>query len=319
VLFVQLAGQSRALMATCALSAARHLWPQGRVDILVDPHSQAILRGSLAVDNIYTTPPMRRGLSGASRWVEKLRLVKKLRQTKYDWVFDLTLQGAGRGWALMAGGRHTAAHIYKDTPWWQRLGLTHSHRVDIAGGHPCMADVALLQSAGYKAEELPRVEFDRSFVDWSWVHQNLTQTPILIELSPTLQDKLQNPEKIFAALSGASAVVLIGSQTGIHTPSAKVIGQQLPWPQLAGVVYSSSVVVAQADSPLLALAIACGVPSVALAHSGVPMSPPPWDTPYVQIALPTPDAAEKIATACLRLRQTALDKNLPPQANRTNS
>lgn len=135
ILAIKLADLGDVLNITPALRALRHTFPQARLDVLVNPHTAALLHGSTLVDEVVTFA--KTDFEGASAfrpaaWLPLLRYLRQLRARSYDTVVDFhhltTPLGRAKQRALIMA---TAAGT--------RVGLDNghggwlSHRVTDAG------------------------------------------------------------------------------------------------------------------------------------------------------------------------------------------
>lgn len=262
---------------TPALTAARELFPHAQIDVLVRGGTAGILRGSLALDNIYTTAAPEKNKRGFGQLIKDIRLLSRLRKEKYDWVFELGDNDRGRFMALCLGGKNLAAHNHYGFPFWAYFHFKHKSNLDYGTLHRCQKDVELLRAfCGYKAET-PKMQFDRSFVDWSWAQAHLKGAPIVIHPVTRWRRKMWPIEKWMALvrrLSAEAPIVLTSGPSPDEVTLTRQIASVAPqrvittdgtldWAQMAGLLYSARLLVS-VDTATMHLGAACQTPLVAI-------------------------------------------------------
>ena len=289
ILFIKLRHIGDALIMTPALTAARELWPQGRIDVLVRGGTEGILKGSLALDNIYTTAAPEKNRRGIRQLFKDLRLLWKLRKKKYDWVFELSDNDRGRFMAVAIGGRNLCAHAFKRFPFWALPFFNQKSRTDYSAMHRVQKDVDLLKTTAGYAGGIPLLQFDRSFSDWSWVQKHLKVPPIVIHPVTRWRRKMWPIDKwkLLVERLGQIAPIVITSgpspeevftvrQIALAVPEAAMLTEgRLDWPQMAGLLYSSRLLVTL-DTATMHLGAACQIPLVAIFGPGDPHEFGPW-------------------------------------------
>lgn len=91
ILAIKLADLGDVLNITPALRALRHTFPQAQLDVLLNPHTATLLRGSPLIDNIVIFPKVR--YEGGAvffpwKWPGLWRYLRYIRQRGYDTVVD---------------------------------------------------------------------------------------------------------------------------------------------------------------------------------------------------------------------------------------
>lgn len=306
ILFIKFNNIGDALIMTPALSAARALWPDAQIDVLVRGPSYKILKGSLAIDNIYnqSRPHRNRERFSLRERFYDIRLVSKLRKQKYDYVFELGQNDRGRINAILMGAKHLVTNTAYRCQWWAKpffkkgdvFYWKHNQ------GHRCQMDMeALRASCGYEGPDLP-MSFDRSFVDWSWVQKNVKTAPIVLQPTTRWKRKMwsvANWQKLASSLIDRAPVVVscgpepeeqaMAREIASVAPSRITITEGLmPWDQMAGLLYSARMLVS-VDTAAMHLGSACGVPMVALFG---PTPTDEWGPWHVDCEIVTPSMPE---------------------------
>ncbi|RME81337.1 MAG: glycosyl transferase, partial [Caldilineae bacterium] len=91
ILAIKLADLGDVLNITPALRALRHTYPQARLDVLLNPHTAGLLRGSPLADEVVLFPKTSfEGLDvfHPRSWLPLSRYVRDLRQRRYDTVIN---------------------------------------------------------------------------------------------------------------------------------------------------------------------------------------------------------------------------------------
>lgn len=301
MLFVKLKNIGDALIMTPALTAARELFPTARIDVLVREGTQGILKGSLAIDNLYTSAAPESNKRDPFQLFKDLALIGKLRKEKYDWAFELSDNNRGRTFAYLSGAKNRAAHIAYDFPALLRPFFNHRSGLEYGKVHRCEKDVELLRTfCGYKGET-PALQFDRSFADWTWVQSNLSAAPIVVHAVTRWKRKMwpvENWKKLCAKLCEEAPIVLTSGTSPeeialtrqiaeVNPQKIRVTSGGLDWPQMAGLLYSARLLVS-VDTATMHLGAACQTPTVALFGPTFTQQWSPWQVPHEIIVPPLP-------------------------------
>lgn len=289
LLFIKLKNIGDALIMTPALTVARELFAEAQIDVLVRGGTEGILKGSLAINDIYTSAEPETHKRQRGQFWKDMALVMQLRKKKYDWIFELSDNDRGRIMAAMIGGKNRATHVVRDFPLWAHP-LFNKKTVEPFGKiHRCQKDVELLQVfCGYKGQT-PPMQFDRSFADWSWAQANVAQAPIVMHAVTRWKRKMWPVEKWQALIkdmaevapivltSGASAeeIAMTREMAGAAPGRVTITEGKLNWAQMAGLLYSSRMLLS-VDTATMHLGAACQVPLVALLGPTLEEQWGPW-------------------------------------------
>ncbi len=281
---------------TPALAAARSLWPEATIDVLVRGGTEGILKGSLALDNIYMTAAPEAKKRPMNQFLKDVRLIKSLRKNKYDWIFELSDNDRGRVMTALIGAKERATQTFpKRFPFWAAPIFNHKQPFSY-NYHRCEKDVAVLREFCAFKEETPAMQFDRSFVDWSYAQTYLTEAPIV--LHPVTRWKRKTwplgkwRELAKELLEVAPLVVSCGPsadevemtrQITDGLPRTTLTEGKLTWPQMAGLLYSARLLVS-VDTATMHLGAACQTPLVAIFGPTVVKEWGPWACPHELVA-----------------------------------
>lgn len=299
LLFIKLKNLGDAIIMTPALTVARSLYPHAEIDVLVRKGTEGILKGSLAINHIYTSTaypaPRKRPFL---QLFEDLRLALALRKRKYDWIFDLGDNHRARFMTALIGAPHRATHEVRDYPFWARWIFNHTTPERGSEMHRCERDAELLKFLGFKGP-VPPMQYDRSFADWSWVQANTSEPPIVIHAVTRWQRKrwpVERWQELAKRLSAIAPVILSGGpdpeEIAINEEIAKAApgrikptGGKLTWAQTAGLIYSCRLMIS-VDTGVLFLSSACQVPLVAMLGPTLEDQWGPWKSPHEMVVPP---------------------------------
>ncbi len=300
VLFIKLKHIGDALIMTPALAAARSLWPDARIDALVRGSTEGILKGCLALNNIYTTAVPEKRLRKGVQFMRDVRLINKLRQEKYDWIFELSGNDRGRFMAVAIGAKNLCANTRRKFPVWARPFFNRKSTADYTGTHWVLRDLDLVKTcAGYEGEA-PSLQFDRSFADWSWVQGHLKDSPIVLHPVTRWKRKMWPLDKWKLLAQKLSQIAPLVISSGPSAEEIEFAGQIAPacpqrvivtegaldWSQMAGLLYSSRMLVSL-DTATMHLGAACQIPLVAIFGPGDPVEFGPWQCPSEVVRPPS--------------------------------
>lgn len=285
---------------TPALTAARAKWPEAQIDVLVRGGTEGILKGSLAISNIYTSAAPEYNNRAGGQWLKDLELLMRLRKEKYDWVFELSDNSRGRTMAVMAGAKNSATHGAIDFPFYWRPFFNHKSLVNYGYMHRCEKDVELLKSSCGLTGPTPPMEFHRSFADWTWVQQHVSAAPIVVHGVTRWKRKMWEIEKwqelvkkmadvapvILTSGSNAEELKMNEEIASVAPQRVSVTGGKLSWAQMAGLLYSARMLVS-VDTATMHLGAACGVPLVALLGPTFEVQWGPWKCTH-ELIVPQP-------------------------------
>lgn len=300
LLFIKLKNIGDALIMTPALTAAREAFPQAQIDVLVRSGTEGILKGSLAINHIYTSARPEAKRRPGAQFFQDLALVGQLRKQKYDWIFELSDNDRGRIMAAAIGAPRRATQLVRDFPWWARPLFNRTMPEPFGKCHRCEKDVELLrQFCGFKGPT-PLMQFDRSFADWSWTQAHLAQSPIVLHAVTRWKRKMWPVERwqeLAKKLAAEAPLVLTSGNDLEEIMLAHQIAQAVPgrvkvtegtltWAQMAGLLYSSRMLVS-VDTATMHLGAACQVPLVALLGPTLEEQWGPWACAH-ELVVPPP-------------------------------
>lgn len=289
LLFIKLKNIGDALIMTPALTAARELFPQAQIDVLVRGGTEGILKGSLAVNDIYTSAEPETHKRSGTQFLKDLALVWRLRKKKYDWIFELSDNTRGRIMAACIGGKNRVTMQIWAFPLWARLFLNRILPDKQGKVHRCEKDTELLRVFEDYKGRTPPMQFDKSFADWSWAQANVNQPPIVVHAATRWKRKMWTVERwqeLVTKLSLVAPIVLTSGSSQDEVAMTREIAKAIPgrvtltegklnWSQMAGLLYSSRMLVS-VDTATMHLGAACQIPLVALFGPTVEQEWGPW-------------------------------------------
>lgn len=120
-LFIKLKHFGDVLLLTPTLAAVRALHPQAHISVLVREGTERILDGCGLIDQILVTAPPEREQRRIGHFFEQLHLLRKLRERRYDYVFELSDGDRGRwcGALSKAGLRCASSYGLPSSTFWR--------------------------------------------------------------------------------------------------------------------------------------------------------------------------------------------------------
>jgi heptosyltransferase-3 len=285
-------------MMTPALTAARELWPDAQIDVLVRSSTEGILSGCPAINNIYTSAPPEGNMRGVKQLSNDIQVALKLRQQQYDWIFEMGGNDRGRIMTIAVGGKNRVTHTFKEFPLWARP-FFNRQRPFFNDLHRCEKDVDLLWAFCNYQKPAPPMQYDRAFADWSWVQYNVTTAPIVVHAVSRWKSKMWPADKwkvVVKRLAEYGPVVLSSGPkqeeisitreiAEVNPKRISITGGSLDWPQMAGLLYSSRMLVT-VDTATMHLGAACQVPMVVIFGPTNELLWRPWACQYDLLLAP---------------------------------
>jgi|UniRef100_A0A7C5AMQ3 heptosyltransferase-3 len=117
ILVIKLKQLGDVLVSTPVLQALKKAWPAARVDYLVPRETEDMLAGHPLLDGLHVIDRQE------GSWAEALRLIRRLRQRRFDLVLELSGGDRGAFFAWICGAPERVGFARPRQPFWQRLGL----------------------------------------------------------------------------------------------------------------------------------------------------------------------------------------------------
>ena len=111
ILVIRLQGIGDVILATPTVRALRKAFPEAQIHFLTYALNEPLLRHDPHLDRIILHPPKKGPLS------EKLRLIRSLRQEKYDWVVDLAATPRTAWLTLFTGAPVRVGYAFRVRKW----------------------------------------------------------------------------------------------------------------------------------------------------------------------------------------------------------
>jgi heptosyltransferase-3 len=126
ILFIKLRHIGDSLLLTPTIVATKAKFPNAEIWLLVRKSCDAILAGCPEIDRILTTANPDAAKRGSGDWIADLKLAALLRQTDFDFVFELTDNDRARFFAIAA---RTKARCTNEHRTLNRLWRPFFHRI----------------------------------------------------------------------------------------------------------------------------------------------------------------------------------------------
>jgi heptosyltransferase-3 len=278
------------LLLTPTLEAVRRRHPDAVIDLVIRRGSESILAGSTAHNRVFLTeaPDSDRAKRG---WRTQWQLVRELRQTRYDWVFECSdtargryLAWAARGWRKVCN-RHDI-EVYGrvfDRVMWPAV-FSDTFNFDWRETHAIDGSYRLAQPFLDLPLQPPPLNYRAIAFDPQAAHIavpagfRLSSSRLVIHCGTRLASKawpderwvelvrLLAPrfEQIFLSLGPSEAEARLGAQLAALAPG-RVLAPTgfLPWSQLAALLQGARLFLG-VDTAAMHVAAACRCPSVVI-------------------------------------------------------
>ena len=294
LLFIKPKHIGDALLLTPTLMAVKARYPAAEIWVLVRQGTESILTGCPAIDRVVTTAAAEAKGRRKTALLDDLKLVRELRQQRFDYAFELSDGDRGRWLAWLSGARERAAtRVYTRMNWIARRAITRFSDFDWLHSHRVEKDFALVHETLPLEAPVPPLAFSRErMVGWPpaatlrefavlhpgtrwqrkrwpldrWMElgrmllaRNLT---LVISAGPDAEER-ENARQLQLQLG--SAVLNTDGQT--------------TWAQLAGLLGRARLFVG-VDTAAMHLAAACQCPTVALFGPSVAHFWRPWQVAH---------------------------------------
>lgn len=278
------------LLLTPTLAAVRQRHPDAMIDLLIRSGSESILAGCDAHNRVFATvaPDSDRARRG---WRSQLALLRELRRTRYDWIFECSDTARGRYAAWLARGWrkvYNALEVERygrcfDRLFWPVV-FTDAFRFDwreipAVDGSYRLAQPLLDLPPVPPALDYRRIAFDPVAANIPLpAGFELSPARLVIHCGTRLASKAWPDERwvelvrqlaprfdqIFLSLGPSEAEARLAAQLAAVAPG-KVFAPAgfLPWSQLAALLQGARLFVG-VDTAAMHLATACHCPSVVI-------------------------------------------------------
>ncbi|MBM3838565.1 MAG: glycosyltransferase family 9 protein [Verrucomicrobia bacterium] len=294
LLFIKLKHIGDSLLLTPTLSAVRAEYPQAQIWVVVRRGGEGILAGCSSIDRTLTSAEPEAKRRGAFNWLGDLRVLRELRQQRFDYSFELSDGDRGRFLAWLSGAKTRCANVaFKPLPWWWRSKFDAQSRYVWVNGHRVEKDFYTVNEFLPLGPEIPPLAFERERTEpWSpaealrdfavihpgtrWIRKRWTQEK-WIELGRELFRFI--PRLVVSSGPDSEEIALAGSIAKALGPAALSTQGELSWAQLAGLLYRARLFVG-VDTAAMHLAAACQCPTVAIFGPSAESQWRPWQVPH---------------------------------------
>jgi heptosyltransferase-3 len=295
LLFVKLKHIGDALLLTPTIAATKAAYPQAEIWVVVRRGTEGILAGCPYIDQLLTTSAPEAHRRERFAWLNDLRLLRRLRQQRFDFAFEFTQGDRGRLMVGLSGARVRCASdgVYHVPvfwrPWFHRLS-----KYDWSAAHQVEATFRLVDEwLPLGVAQPPPLVFDPSRTEPCELGLPLSDFAVLhpgtrwqrkrwpverwVEVGRALLATLQH---IVISVGPGEEEVRLGEQIAAELgPQAICTRGKLSWAQLAGLLGRARLFVG-VDTAAMHLAAACQCPTVALFGASVAQHWRPWAAPH---------------------------------------
>jgi heptosyltransferase III len=300
LLFVKPKHIGDGLMLTPTLAAVRAAYPDAEIWVVVRKGCDGILKGCSAIDRIFTIAAPFGEKRGRLNWWSELKVITRLRFTRFDYIFELGDGHRARWFSLMIGGRNLYS-VQTASPlnafWrWRFSGIStfawkHRHRVE--------KDFHSVSEFLKLPETIPGLVFERALTQEWPPGADLKDFAVM---HPGTRESVKRwPREHWLEvgrylLSRFKQVVISCGPASYEVADAEWLQQQLGprvlstagksnWAQLAGLLYRAKFFVG-VDTAAMHLAAACQCPIVALFGPSFEENWRPWQVPHKIVTVP---------------------------------
>lgn len=281
LLFVKLKLIGDALLLTGTLRAVKLAYPEAELHVVVRKGAEGILAGCPDIHTVHTTGDKSGGKF--TRLRRELGLIRRLREVKFDRVFELGDGDRGRILAVLSGAprRYANSAAFGSRLWFRLMpDAAPLKRADVHASRWDL-DAVRLAFPEIPSEACLTPIFERARANFSWTDERPAAERRPAFLHPvasraakcwTLQGWIAVGKALVAdgypliLSSGPSpAEVALCREifAGIGSDSVRLTEGRPDWSGVAGALYRSAVYVGT-DTAAMHLAAACGTPIVAL-------------------------------------------------------
>jgi heptosyltransferase III len=114
ILVIKLKQPGDVLVSTPVIDALKEAWPNCQLTYLVAKGTEAMIAGHPGLDGLMVVD--RRGAS----WVQMLHFIRKLRQSRFDLVLELSGGDRGAFYSFLTGAKERLGFEHPGQPIWQR-------------------------------------------------------------------------------------------------------------------------------------------------------------------------------------------------------
>lgn len=317
LLFIKLKHIGDALLLTPTLAATRAAYPQAEIWVVVRRGTESILAGCPHIDHVLTTSAPEANKRKPFAWLDDLRLLRRLREQRFDYAFELSDGDRGRWLAWFSGARErVATRFYVRPDWITRRAITRHSDTNWLGLHRVEKDFTLVNEVLPLSQPVPPLVFSperrqawlpaaavRDFVvlhpgtrwwrkQWPverWIELGrwfqARKIPLLISSGPDANER-ETARQLQAALG----------------PEVLNTDGQASWAQLAGLLGRARLFVG-VDTAAMHLAAACQCPTVALFGPSIVHFWRPWQVVHRLVLMeaaramqPEPDYLTRVGT-----------------------
>lgn len=307
LLFVKLKHIGDALLLTPTLAATKAAYPNAEIWVVVRRGTEGILVGCPHIDQLLTTSAPEADKREPFAWLGELRMLRRLRQQRFDYAFELSDGDRGRWVSWLSGARErVATRFYVRTGWAARRAITRFSDTDWLRSHRVEKDFALVNEVLPLGQAVPPLTFSRERMK-SWAPaESLREYVVLhpgtrwarkrwpveqwIELGRWLQSR-----KVELVISSGPDVQERETAKQLQSalgPGVLNTDGQASWAQLAGLLGRARLFVG-VDTAAMHLAAACQCPTVALFGPSVVHFWKPWQVEHRLVLTEAARAAQQ--------------------------
>src|SRR5260221_7107034 len=261
------------LILTSTLRAVKETYPEAEVWVLVRRETGGILAGCPYVDHVLTMAGSDDKKISLRTLGEGIRDLWRLRQVRFDVVFELSDHHRGRLFACLARARHRySARLFGKMNWWERWRFTAQSTFESGHCHRVERDFySVAEFLPLKASTPPPMVFDRERTK-AWPEGGDLSHFCVLQIG-TWKDYSRWPRENWRdvasyLLKHVDQIVISTGPAGHEVEEALWLRQELgprvvctkgrtTWAQVAGLLYQARLYVGH-DTAAMHFAAACG-------------------------------------------------------------
>ena len=287
ILFIKLRHIGDSLLLTPTIVATKAKFPDAEIWVLVRKSCDSILAGCPEIDRILTTANPEAAKRGPGDWIADLKLAALLRQTGFDYVFELTDNDRARFFAIAAQTKARCTNKHRTLRWFWRPFFHHICQIKRHLKHQVERDSICPQEVLQLASPPPALRFaPDQMVPWPprpskyivvHLYTRWARKTWPIERWTELLHEILHfgPHIVLSCGPGEEEIAEAKSLCEKLGPGVTTTAGRASWSQLAYLLHKAVFFVG-VDTAAMHLAAACQCPTVALFGPSPVFEYHPW-------------------------------------------
>lgn len=293
ILLIKLKNIGDALLLTPTIQGIKRDYPDSYVAALVRSGTETILSGCPGLDTVFVSAPPE-GVTSYKQYLHDLANLRRIKEERFDYVFELSDNDRGRWMAVFSGGkaRVTSLHGWPSRPWYFRKAFTDFSWRNWHLMHRAEKDYRLVADFLPLNDDIPPLAFD---VPKDRDPDGYQQGPYALVHPVSRWKRKSWPVERWVAVckaliqrglfcvisSGPDAEEVSLAETicsGLGENAVSTRGKK-SWTELASLIKHARLFVG-VDTAAMHLAAACQCPVVTLFGPSIEHHWHPWKSPY---------------------------------------